>query len=237
MGPRTALRAHLAAGRLAARGLGRPLHPHRPAQPHRPVTWGAGAGGRTWQRWLSGSGSYAEIQAGLARTQLEHLRLDLLLGHCRHAAGDTEAARGLWRGSADAHDTPDARRALGLTSTTIDERCAQLVRAHELDPHRAGIAIEALTALLEAGRHDAALTVIADLPDAVRELPRVAYLECWALVRCGDADAAAALLERPLVVPDLREGDVGLDQLWDEYQALRGTREPLPAHYDFRMRP
>ncbi|WKX73247.1 DUF5107 domain-containing protein [Streptomyces sp. XD-27] len=40
--------------------------------------WGAGAGGRHWQRWLTepGTGGYAEIQAGLARTQLEHLPLE-----------------------------------------------------------------------------------------------------------------------------------------------------------------
>ncbi|TCO43505.1 uncharacterized protein DUF5107 [Kribbella antiqua] len=40
--------------------------------------WGEGAGGRRWQEWLSpgleGHG-YAEIQAGLARTQMEHLKL------------------------------------------------------------------------------------------------------------------------------------------------------------------
>ncbi|MFB7676502.1 DUF5107 domain-containing protein [Kitasatospora purpeofusca] len=36
--------------------------------------WGQGAGGRHWQDWLSGPDSaYLEIQAGLARTQLEHV--------------------------------------------------------------------------------------------------------------------------------------------------------------------
>ncbi|SDO47840.1 DUF5107 domain-containing protein [Actinacidiphila guanduensis] len=37
--------------------------------------WGAGSGGRRWQEWLTepGSGGYLEIQAGLARTQLEHI--------------------------------------------------------------------------------------------------------------------------------------------------------------------
>ncbi|MFF2848956.1 DUF5107 domain-containing protein [Streptomyces sp. NPDC058001] len=40
--------------------------------------WGSGPGGRRWQSWLTepGTGGYAEIQAGLARTQLEHVRLD-----------------------------------------------------------------------------------------------------------------------------------------------------------------
>ena len=38
--------------------------------------WGTGRGGRHWQQWLSPrGGSYLEIQAGLARTQLEHLPL------------------------------------------------------------------------------------------------------------------------------------------------------------------
>lgn len=36
--------------------------------------WGSGEGGRRWQDWLSpGSGHYAEIQAGLAQTQYQHV--------------------------------------------------------------------------------------------------------------------------------------------------------------------
>lgn len=40
--------------------------------------WGAGRGGRRWQEWLTepGTTGYAEIQAGLARTQLEHVPLE-----------------------------------------------------------------------------------------------------------------------------------------------------------------
>ena len=40
--------------------------------------WGGGRGGRRWQRWLTepGTGGYIEIQAGLARTQLEHVPLE-----------------------------------------------------------------------------------------------------------------------------------------------------------------
>ena len=39
--------------------------------------WGTAAGGRHWQEWLCGPGRrYLEIQAGLAATQLEHLRLE-----------------------------------------------------------------------------------------------------------------------------------------------------------------
>ncbi|MEV0368780.1 DUF5107 domain-containing protein [Streptomyces sp. NPDC050636] len=40
--------------------------------------WGAERAGRRWQQWLTepGTDGYAEIQAGLARTQLEHVPLD-----------------------------------------------------------------------------------------------------------------------------------------------------------------
>ncbi|MEV7325517.1 DUF5107 domain-containing protein [Streptomyces sp. NPDC093970] len=40
--------------------------------------WGSGPGGRRWQEWLGepGTGGYLEIQAGPARTQLEHVRLE-----------------------------------------------------------------------------------------------------------------------------------------------------------------
>ncbi|MBG6238549.1 tetratricopeptide (TPR) repeat protein [Mycetocola sp. CAN_C7] len=37
--------------------------------------WGQDPGGRHWQEWVSGADSYCEIQAGLARTQLEYLRM------------------------------------------------------------------------------------------------------------------------------------------------------------------
>jgi tetratricopeptide (TPR) repeat protein len=37
--------------------------------------WGQDSGGRHWQEWVSGADSYCEIQAGLARTQLEYLTM------------------------------------------------------------------------------------------------------------------------------------------------------------------
>ncbi|MEU5314890.1 DUF5107 domain-containing protein [Streptomyces sp. NPDC021562] len=44
----------------------------------RQFVWGSGPGGRRWQAWLgaSGPGGYREVQAGVARTGREHVRLD-----------------------------------------------------------------------------------------------------------------------------------------------------------------
>jgi hypothetical protein len=53
-----------------------------------------------------------------------------------------------------------------------------------------------------------------------------------ALLAGGQRDAARAVLEAGMEVPDLREGET-LGALW------RAAFEdhPLPYHYDFRMRP
>jgi hypothetical protein len=53
-----------------------------------------------------------------------------------------------------------------------------------------------------------------------------------ALLAAGQADAARALLEAGIEVPDLREGET-LGALWRDGFGDR----PLPYHYDFRMRP
>lgn len=326
-------------------------------------TWGNTTGGLKWQEWLSGDRAYAEIQAGLASTQLEHLRLpagetwrftesyrpihvqdpggpwtkvvdsarqatleaaeldrahhhltaledlpvtqidgddpwgaleveaghraadpatpfragsmgpeqeawlalalhgrldpllqrsalvspqwraalegadegwlrDLLLGHVHLGAGQSERARELWEASIAMHPTADAHRALGLTSADPADRAAHLATASHLEPDRARITVEAATALLEAGRADEALRLIEKAPV---QHPRLDFLAARAHVALGNAEAASASLARPLVLPDLREGEMGLDDLWHACQELLGTNEPLPAHYDFGM--
>lgn len=70
--------------------------------------WGTGVGSRHWQRWLTeGDHPYLEIQAGLARTQLEHLpipagtswRWTEVYGL---AQADAAAVQGSWRDAVSA---------------------------------------------------------------------------------------------------------------------------------------
>jgi len=89
--------------------------------------WGTGPGGRRWQEWLSGSlpepdGGYAEIQAGLARTQFEHLPMPAhAIWSWTEAYGPLEAPAG------DAHASwPRARSTVAalVTATVPAERLA-----------------------------------------------------------------------------------------------------------------
>ena len=123
--------AHVSTGELRGRKL---------------FVWGTGSGGRRWQQWLSHGGEevYAEIQAGLAPTQFEHLSMP-----ARAVWSWTEAFGAL------AVDPQRSHRgswedAVGHVGGAIDE----LVPADQLDVwHRAAenVADQAPTEVLATG--------------------------------------------------------------------------------------
>ena len=154
--------------------------------------WGTAAGGRHWQEWLCGPESrYLEIQAGLATTQLEHLRLE---GggeiSWAEAYAPIEAARGPIHGS-----WADALAELG-------ELVAQAVSEQELDEWygwwRAEVADEdpqQMTAGSGAG--EAELGVRGKDPDSLPGTPFGqplfdGFRHLVALARTGEVDEDAA---------------------------------------------
>ena len=90
--------------------------------------------------------------------------------------------------------------------------------------------VEATEQLLAAGRPAACSALIAAAPERVARHGRVLLQQARALLADGQVDAARALLEAGIEVPDLREGET-LGAIW---QAAFGDR-PLPPSYDFRM--
>jgi hypothetical protein len=92
--------------------------------------------------------------------------------------------------------------------------------------------VEATDQLLASGRPAACLAMIDHAPDKIAVHGRLVLQRVRALLADGQTDAARALLEAGIEVPDLREGET-LGELW---RAAFGPR-PLPYHYDFRMRP
>ncbi|MCC0095034.1 DUF5107 domain-containing protein [Streptomyces flavotricini] len=91
---------------------------------------------------------------------------------------------------------------------------------------------EAMTALLAAGRLPAARAVWDRLRPALREEGRFRLLAARLLAAEGHVGAARRVFEEGFELPDLREGDEVLSEVWS-----RITHRPLPATYDFRMRP
>jgi hypothetical protein len=157
-----------------------------------------------------------------------------LRGLLAHAEQDHARARQLYENSLAERPTPWALRALalldvqnGLTSQAADRYWA----AHKLWPSSTHLAVEAADALLGAGRPEQALVVVREVPDA-RRRGRLRMLEARALAETGHIERARNLIEAGIEVPDLREGEQGLDVLW----ARLYPDTPVPGQYDFRMR-
>ncbi len=70
------------------------------------------------------------------------------------------------------------------------------------------------------------------LPPAVRARGRFRLTEAALLAAEGRRERARAVFDEGFEVADLREGNEVIGRLW----AALGD-EPLPARYDFRMRP
>nr|WP_145486308.1 MULTISPECIES: DUF5107 domain-containing protein [Streptomyces] len=97
---------------------------------------------------------------------------------------------------------------------------------------RAALGRETLEALLRVGRTADARAVLDRLPPAVRQRGRFRLLEAQLLLAEGRRTEARAVFDTGFEIADLREGSQALDRVW-----ARLTDEPLPARYDFRMRP
>ncbi|MEW1859998.1 DUF5107 domain-containing protein [Streptomyces sp. NPDC088194] len=106
--------------------------------------WGRGRGGRRWQEWLTepGTGGYLEIQAGLARTQLEHLPMAAESELCwLEAYGPLDADPALVHGADWAAARAEAAASLeaALPRAALDAaRTAWLTRA-DADPEPADV--------------------------------------------------------------------------------------------------
>jgi len=175
----------------------------------------------------------------------------LLRGVAEAYAGDDAAAVASWTASLAQQPNAWAWRNLAVLRGEHDGRNAlqAYVRARELAPDLAPLAVEQLTLMLELGMPDELLATLDALPAAVVGRPEVRLLEARAAVALGDAARAGAVLEPGLVVPQIREGARLLEDLWYGYRALvlvadgvavdeahaQARREPLPAVYDFSM--
>lgn len=175
-----------------------------------------------------------EWETRLARTPASWAR-DYHLGAMAHAAGDLNVAHKRYTASMAQVPTAWALRGLGRIATERGEfpTAANLLgHAAELAPDQPTIQVEAITAALAAGDVVAALELVDAAPSPVRELGRVRLLEARAALAAGDRTRSERVLAGGVVIPDIREGETSLSDLWSQLH----PDEPLPEEYDFRMR-
>ncbi len=115
-----------------------------------------------------------------------------------------------------------------------------LSQAAQLLPWDRHIAEEYAILLNEDGRGSTRYLALYDsLPEDVRFHPRMVLQKIIALCRTGQCEKAQAMLDDGLVLPDIREGEGSLADVWEEVQQARMQRglprKELPFEMDFRM--
>ena len=112
--------------------------------------------------------------------------------------------------------------------------------------------IDCISALMSAERYREAAELYESFPEVLRENGRIRMLIGACYTKLSDFARACALLSKDLVVPDIREGEYALSNVWIELYGKilakeKGvaadtlsaeeilSRHPLPYTLDYRM--
>jgi predicted Zn-dependent protease len=158
----------------------------------------------------------------------------------RAHAGDLAGAEEAWERSVAAEPTAWAWRnlaALARAGGDLPLAVRRYRRAVELRPDLAPLTLELVGTLLAAGDGPAAVAVIDAAPAEQRDLGRFRLAEARAALLTGDLARVGRALGEDFVLPDVREGESALHDLWAAYQEALGApvAQPVPRHLDFRM--
>ncbi|WP_020666812.1 DUF5107 domain-containing protein [Amycolatopsis nigrescens] len=209
-----------------------------------------GAQQESWLQLLAGRQPHADpllpppgtLVAPEWRALLEKTADDWLSWYHRGVArwydGDRSGAVAAWRSSDECAGNPWALRNLAVAtgdSADLDESADLYVAALAFASDVRALAVEAVTAVLAAGRAVQAAELVEYLPPEIRADGRIRLLTARARLALGDAEGALAIFEQGFDVPDVREGETALSDVWVEIQHRLGRNLALPRRYDFRM--
>jgi tetratricopeptide (TPR) repeat protein len=180
--------------------------------------------------------------AGLLEGAADSAASMLHRGVVRWSAGHREAAVEAWRAaSALEPDSWLALRNLAAASGLAGapgRSAEQYLRALDLMPDLPQLRVEAIEALIAAGRLPEAIALARAAPPS-SFAGRFRFLEARAALLHGDVGRAEAILAGGLEVADLREGEVSLSDLWLAVHrappGAAGARPDVPFVYDFRL--
>ena len=161
------------------------------------------------------------------------------------AAGDQAAAEEALENSLRLRESAWALRALARTHYLNGSGTWQneYLRAIALQPDCLSLLKEYGETLLRAEMY-AELTGFLDrLPENTAALPRFMFLRAAGYIGTGAYGAAEEILLRPLTLPDIREGELSLSEIWFRLwerkehltRAEAAEKHPLPPDLDFRM--
>ena len=178
------------------------------------------------------------------------------LGILRYAEGDFDGAAEAFTRSFTIEDNAWARRNLAQIQKNIrreaDAAADNMLAAMRLLPDYIPLAVECAYALMNATRYAAFVALYNAMSPAMRENGRLRMLVGACYSKLGDTENALAYINTSLVVPDIKEGEYAISNIWTEIYAQVLAKErgvaadtlsadevlaayPLPRVLDYRM--
>ena len=140
------------------------------------------------------------------------------LGLMEYAAGNLEEARALMEKSfAHTANSWAARNLAMLWKNEYGdmEKAADYIRtAVRLNPHCRGILLEAATLLMAVWESGQWLKIYNSLPERLRNDGRMKFNTALAYMKQANYKAATQYLNKELVMPDIKEGDTAISDVW-----------------------
>lgn len=154
----------------------------------------------------------------------------LHLGVMKLESFDTDGARKAWLQSIERKPSAWAYVNLAVLETRekrLEAACDLLMKAWEIGPRIAPIAIEYTNALEKLERWDLLREFVAGLPEDVQDHERVMIVSAKIALHFNDLSSVERILAHEFAA--IREGEVTLSELWYQWQAkLISDRDGIP---------
>ncbi|MFW6159125.1 MAG: hypothetical protein ACOC8E_07195, partial [Planctomycetota bacterium] len=197
----------------------------------------------------------ARLRRSVEQRTGDHWTSWLHLGVMAGYEGENDTARAAWETSVDRAPSAWTVRNLAVLAAREERLSAAadlMVRAQALRPDLPTLAVETCQALVRAGRPREVFDLMSEMPASVRAYPRLRIVEAEAALAADKLDRVQAIIDDELDVPDIREGELSLSEIWfglqekrlaarervpiDDALRERVRREcPPPEHLEFRM--
>ncbi|MBM3237964.1 DUF5107 domain-containing protein [Candidatus Poribacteria bacterium] len=170
----------------------------------------------------------------------DHWLTWLHLGVMYYNERDSDAATRAWEKSLALEPSPWAYRNLAVLAKH-DGRSVEaadlLLTACRMVPQVPSLALECCQALLEAERPQDMLNFLDNLPRQIRDRGRMQVMEARAALKMGHLQKVEEILQGRPSVPDIREGEVTLSDLWFEMHEKRiAAAENIAIDAELRQR-
>jgi len=200
---------------------------------------------------FQGQGEWLEM---LEASASDNWFIQMHRGVMRYQTGDLAGANEAWQTSLRHRETAMVWRNLAILQTRNGDAAQALsssLRSYRLAPTSRAIVVECLLAQFGGGEFQTVLDIVSSLPQGLRSLGRVQLILAKAALALGQLETVEAVLNKHFVIPDMRENEITLSEIWFEWQAHRmaitrgepltpaivaeAQQLPLPLHFDFRQ--